>query len=81
MVSIEERMVQILAGTGINSIVPENTWPAMVQCIAEGIKAGNPAQGISKAVADIGTMLSEHFPMKSDDSNELPNAVVIKGRW
>ena len=69
MVSIEERMVQVLAGTGINSLVPENTWPALVQCITEGIKAWTPAQGISKAVADIGTMLSEHFPMKTDDSN------------
>jgi putative membrane protein len=81
MVSIEERMVQILAGNGINSIVPENTWPSMVHCITEGIKAGNPAQGISKAVADIGKLLSEHFPIKSDDSNELSNAVVVKGRW
>jgi uncharacterized membrane protein len=81
MVSLEERMVQILAGTGINSIVPENTWPSMVQCITEGIKAGNPAQGILKAVADIGKMLSENFPVKPDDMNELSNAVVIKGRW
>ncbi len=81
MVSIEERMVQILAGTGINSIVPENTWSSMVQCITEGIKAGNPAQGISQAVADIGKLLSEHFPIKPDDTNELSNAVVIKGRW
>lgn len=81
MVSIEERMVQVLAGSGINSIVPENTWPSMVQCITEGIKAGNPTQGISKAVADIGKLLSEHFPIKSDDSNELSNAVVVKGRW
>ncbi len=81
MVSLEERMVQVLAGNGINSVVPENAWPAMVQCITEGIKAGNPAQGISKAVADIGTMLSENFPIKADDYNELPNAVVVKGRW
>lgn len=81
MVSIEERMVQILAGTGINSIVPENTWSSMVQCITEGIKAGNPAHGILKAVEDIGKLLSEHFPIKSDDSNELSNEVVIKGRW
>ena len=81
MVSIEERMVQVLAGNGINSIVPENTWPSMVHHVTEGIKAGNPAQGIIMAVADIGTMLSEKFPLKSDDSNELSNVVVIKGRW
>lgn len=81
MVSIEERMVQVLAGTGINSVVPENTWPSMVQRVTDGIKAGNPAQGITMAVVDIGTMLSEKFPLKSDDSNELSNVVVIKGRW
>jgi uncharacterized membrane protein len=81
MVSIEERMVQVLAGSGINSVVPENTWPSMVQCIVEGIKAGNPAEGILTAVTDIGKMLSEYFPIKSDDYNELSNAVVIKGRW
>ena len=81
MVSIEERMVQVLAGNGINSIVPENTWPSMVQRVTEGIKAGNPAQGILLAVADIGTMLSEKFPLKPGDLNELSNVVVIKGRW
>jgi len=81
LVSLEERMVQVLAGSGINSVVPENTWPAMVQCITEGIKLGNPARGISMAVSDIGKMLSENFPLQSDDSNELPNEVVIKGRW
>lgn len=81
MVSIEERMVKILAGSGINSVVPETTWPTMVQCIIEGIKAGNPVKGIATAVAEIGAMLSEHFPVKSDDTNELPNTVVIKGRW
>lgn len=81
MVSLEERMVQVLAGSGINSVVPESTWPAMVQCITEGIKQGNPARGISMAVTDIGKMLSENFPAKLDDSDELPNEVVIKGRW
>lgn len=81
MVSIEERMVQVLAGSGINSVVPENTWHIMVQSVTEGIKAGNPAQGISKAITDIGTILSEHFPLKPDDTNELSNALIIKGRW
>jgi len=81
MVSIEERMVQVLAGSGINSVVSESTWPAMVRCIVEGIKAGDPASGISSAVAEIGKMLSEYFPIKSDDSNELSNEVVFKGRW
>jgi len=81
MVSLEERMVQVLAGSGINTLVPENTWPDMVQCIVDGIKAGNTAQGISKAVAAIGSLLAEHFPVKSDDSNELSDSVVIKGRW
>lgn len=74
-------MVQVLAGSGINSVVPESTWPDMVQCIVEGIKADNTAQGISKAVAAIGALLAEHFPLKSDDSNELSDSVVIKGRW
>lgn len=81
MVSLEERMVQVLAGNGINSAVPENTWPSMVQCIVDGIKTGDPAKGISMAVADIGKMLSTNFPIKADDVNELSNAIVIKGRW
>lgn len=81
MVSLEERMVQVLAGSGINALVPENTWPDMVQCIVDRIKAGNIAQGISAAVAAIGSLLAQHFPVKSDDSNELSDSVVVKGRW
>ncbi len=75
-VSVYERMVQVLADKGINDKVDPKVWDEVVQLVTKGIRTGAPADGICKAVAKCGELITENFPIKPDDTDELPNLIV-----
>ncbi|MDX1700595.1 MAG: TPM domain-containing protein [Melioribacteraceae bacterium] len=72
-----ERQFFILADQGINEKVDTNTWEILSQDIRNDFKNGNFTDGILKGIEKVGLLLSRHFPIKPDDSNELTNKVVI----
>jgi len=75
-ISVFEHKVWVLADHGINAKVPAGQWDAVVARIADGIRNKRPAAAICEAVNTIGTILSAHFPIKSDDTDELKNIIV-----
>ena len=76
LISLFEHRVQVLADSGINAKVPENTWDEIVTIIVNGLKAGDTCNAICQAVERCGELLEEHFPRKHDDTDELPNLVI-----
>lgn len=72
-----ERQFFILADHGINEKVDSNTWEILSREIRHDFNDGNFTEGILKGIHKIGMLLSRHFPIKSDDTNELTNKVVI----
>jgi putative membrane protein len=72
-VSLRERRVQILADTAIHEKVGTAFWDSEVKRIAEGIRAGKPAEGMIAAIQSIGERLSAHFPHHEGAPNELPD--------
>jgi putative membrane protein len=44
--------------------------------LVEEVKAGRPADGIVAAVEIVGTVLAEHFPRSSGDTNEIPDKLI-----
>ncbi len=80
MISLEERKVRVLAGEAINRKVPPMTWTTTARCITHSFKSDLHSKGICTAINDIGRHLTEYFPVKSDDTNEISNSVVLKGR-
>ena len=72
-----ERKFFILADKGINEKVNHGVWDSVSNRIQENFKNGYFAKGIVEGIDDVGKLLSEHFPIKSDDVNELTNKVVI----
>jgi len=76
LISLFEHRVQVLADSGINAKVPEHTWEELVDMIIAGLKSENACSAICKAVERCGELLQEHFPMKDDDKNELPNLII-----
>ncbi len=74
---LSERQFYILADEGINSKVAQDTWNKIRDEIQMKFKDGHYAKGIISAVEKVGSILSEHFPVKSDDTNELSNKIVI----
>jgi len=77
-VSVFERSVQILADKGINDLVNPLAWEEVVSMVTDGIRAGNPGQALCAGVTRCGEMLSERFPIKDDDTDELPNLIIEK---
>ncbi len=74
---LSERKIQIIADKGINDKVENETWQKIAESIAEYFKKGKYLDGIIKGIEQIGELLSQHFPIKPDDINELPNDIEI----
>ncbi|MDX9787262.1 MAG: TPM domain-containing protein [Desulfobacterales bacterium] len=75
-ISVLEHKVWVLADKGINTRVPQSRWTGIVDGIIEGIKENRQGAAICEAVMEVGGILSEHFPLKSDDTDELKNLIV-----
>ena len=74
---LNKKQFYILADEGINAIVPENTWDEIKEEMQNMFREGKFCNGIIHGIKEVGALLSKHFPMKPDDTNELSNKVVL----
>jgi uncharacterized membrane protein len=74
---LEERQFYILADSAINKKVTANIWHKIKDVMQEFFMQGTFAKGILYGVEETGKVLAEHFPVKPDDRNEIPDRVVI----
>lgn len=75
---LSERKLQIVADKGINDRVENETWQKIADKIAERFKQGEYLDGVIDGLNEIGKILSQNFPVKPDDKNELSNEVEVK---
>jgi uncharacterized membrane protein len=75
---LEARQFYILADKGINKKVPEKTWDTIKDEMQEHFLEGRFSEGIIHGIERVGKILSEHFPIKPDDTNEISNRVVLE---
>ena len=73
---IDAASLEILADRGINAKVGQGQWDGMVAHIVAGIKSGQQADAICEAVKEVGEVLSQHFPVREDDVDELDNLII-----
>ena len=71
----EDRKFAILGDGGINAVVPEGFWNEVKDIVIVGLEAGNPAEGLASGIRLAGQQLSNHFPVKENDTNELSNDI------
>lgn len=76
LISLLERRVHVLADRGINAKVPPRTWDEIVETVVAGIKAGRTCDALCTAIGRCGDLLEEHFPVRADDTDELPNLII-----
>jgi putative membrane protein len=76
LISLFERRVHVLADRGINAVVPADTWDGIIQTITDGIHRGETCNALCAAIDSCGQLLEEHFPVKADDTDELPNLII-----
>ncbi len=74
---LREKQFYILADSGINEKVEQNTWDKIRDLMQEKFQKGFFSEGILLGIEKVGIELNQHFPIKSDDTNELSNKVVF----
>lgn len=72
---LTERQFYILADEGINSKVDQTVWDKIRDEMQIDFKEGKFTDGIINCIDKVRLILTEFFPIKVDDSNELSNKV------
>lgn len=76
-ISILERKVWVLGDRGINQRIDPQLWPAFAGELAGKIREGFAFDGLCVIIEKLGSVLAEHFPRRADDTNELPDEVIV----
>ena len=74
--SLLERKVWVLADKGIYEKMNQKTLNRFANEVSRGIKENQACEALSKAIQEIEALLSQHFPITPDDTDELPNDVM-----
>ena len=72
----EHGFAEIVGDEAITAVTTPETWGEAMTALIQEVKAGRPGDGIVAAVGLIGTVLAEHFPKTSEDSNEIPDKLI-----
>lgn len=76
-ISLFEHKVRVLADQGIYTKISQATLQEYADDVARGVKSGNATAALCREIARIGEILSHHFPIEADDTNELCNEVRV----
>ncbi|HEY3307215.1 MAG TPA: hypothetical protein VGJ93_02055 [Desulfuromonadaceae bacterium] len=76
-ISLLEHKVWILGDRGINALIEPESWRSFADELAKGIRDGHACEALGSVVQKCGTILAEHFPRRSDDTNELPDELIV----
>jgi putative membrane protein len=76
LICLFERRVHVLADRGINAVVPPSTWDEIVASVTAGIARGRACDALCAAIGRCGDLLEKNFPVKADDTDELPNLIL-----
>ena len=76
--SLLERKVWILADKGIYEKMDQKTLDRFANEVSRGVREDRACEVLSQAIQEIGVILSRHFPITSDDTDELTDRVMTE---
>jgi putative membrane protein len=76
--SLLERRVWVLADKGIYKKIDQETLNRFATIVSQGIKDGRACDALCDAIRRSGELLTKHFPVTPDDTNELPDEVMTE---
>ncbi len=79
LIALEDNAFYILGDSGINEKVSQGYWDVHSTILTTDFASGRLIDGICFFVGSIGNKLSEYFPRRDDDTNELPDDVIVGG--
>lgn len=79
LVALFEHRVVVLADSGVNRrLDPDHTWQEVVDLALDGIRRGQPVDGLVEAVHRCGEILAHPLPADEDTQDEIPHALVLE---
>lgn len=75
--SLAERRAELVADAAIDARVTSETWGKAMHALVEAVRDKRPGDGMVAAIEQIGAVLAEHFPRSADDTNELPDRLIL----
>jgi putative membrane protein len=75
--SLAEHRAEIVADRSIDELVSPDVWGGAMAALLEAVRDGRPADGMVAAVEHMGAVLAAHFPRSADDTNELPDRLIL----
>ncbi|MBA2848646.1 hypothetical protein G4V39_02500 [Thermosulfuriphilus ammonigenes] len=77
-ISLFERRVMILADRGVMAKVSQESLDHLATRLARAMREGRASEGLCEVIRQLGELLSRHLPPRPDDTNELPNEIIIR---
>lgn len=77
-VLMADRQVEIIADRGIVSRVDPNEWKGVCRVMERAFGEGQFEHGSLEGIRLVSEHLAKHFPPSASDTNELPDAPVIR---
>jgi uncharacterized membrane protein len=75
---LDERKFHIVADEGIHRKVSDGTWEQVAHSMSSDFRGGKFREGIVRGVEHVGRILSEAFPRRADDKNEISDRVIVE---
>lgn len=76
--SFKPHYVAVVGDEGIHAKVDDDFWQKVYAAMKNLCQQGDYTQAICQGIKQVEKELALHFPIQTDDVNELPNEVVIK---
>jgi len=76
-IALQERYAEILADTGIDGLVEQDTWGGIIEPLLAAAREDRLTEGLIKAVDGVGAVLAQHIPPVPGDVDELSNKVIL----
>jgi uncharacterized membrane protein len=74
-IALNDRKFAILGDSGINTKVQADFWNHIRDEMTSYLKSGEHVKALCNGIEKACIALAEHFPLKSDDRNELSNEI------
>lgn len=76
-VALAERYAEVIGDVAISAEVAEEEWRGVIEALVAELSERRLEAALVAAVGRIGAILARHVPPGSEDSDELPNRIVI----
>jgi putative membrane protein len=77
LVALADRIAEVVADQEIHAKVGHDAWHSICTKIISGAGSGQLADGLIAGIDEAGRLLSQHFPPRPDNFNELPDHLTV----